>query len=208
MNWILVLSILGGFSARAYECDTGELRRVKSSQLTAAASKKFREDYKRIQKLGKKSELEKLKFDFQFNSVSQYLLLNPNLNPALEDFTHYYTQGSKAFYLNRCRLIAILDKKGNFEYLLTRLNASCQPFEMVSFSTLNPYGKSPLRYKISPAFCRAQSPAKKAPASILESSLEALIRDPKDKVTRQGISRDCSFLKQSPAKAPKTKVIL
>lgn len=230
----LIFLILFSFSfVLAYECDTGELRRLKPSDFTPASSKKYSDEYNKVfeeqeksisniqrfvpvgeeprkyyfeTRLGKGTlkQLGKIRDDFQYNSVAQYLFDDEVNNTFPEHYTHYYIVGSKGFYLNRGRLIAVLDKRSEKEYLLTRLNSSCQPFEAVSFGTLNHEEETRLRYKITPALCKMIAPQNnKLPSADTLESLESFVREPTDRVTRNGIARDCDLLKQSPAKTPK-----
>lgn len=178
---ILILLIAAvpaiGFS---YECDTGELRRVLPKEMT--------------QKILK-------------DAVTDYLFEEKNLNSTPEKYTTVYQRATKTFYLNRGRLIAVLDQISPKELLLTRLNKSCQPFEMVSFTSLDPQKSSAVRYKITPKFCRMVVDQKnRFPASTFIEESQSFLSDLKDRTTQKGVKRDCQLLKQSPAAPNKRKI--
>lgn len=215
----------------AYECDTRELRHVRQKEMTAVSSKKFSTEYDQaysrmfqsIEKLKSKipvgsdphafylstrigqedvKQLQKLRADFQYDAVTQYLFDDETLNAQKEHYTSIYKQGLKTFYLSRGRLIAVLEQKAYDEYLLTRLNRSCQPFEIVSFTTINHESDSNVRYKITPPLCKAAVTQKRLPATSTFDGTQSYVSDVKDRTTQKGIARDCHLLKGSPAVPP------
>lgn len=219
----------------AYECDTGELRRVPAKEMTSVSSKKFSIEYdqayseqlKSIENLKTKipvgsdprefylstrlgqqdlKHLEELRTHFQYDSISQYLLDDDYFNTQKEHYSTTYKQGQKIFYLNRGRLIAIMEKKSSREYLMTRLNSRCQPFEIVSFTDLDPSVDSNIRYKITPPLCRMVSSQPNLPFEKAFETYQGFVDNPNESLTRIGVKRDCELLKKSPA-TPKSNAI-
>lgn len=195
------------FEVWAYHCDTGELRRVLPREMTQTSSKKIQDEIKKSQNDAKRSvaSIEKLKTEFNYNAASQYLFNDQALNTMPEHYTTTFNRGTKTFYLNQGRLIAILDQITKSEFLMTRLNKSCQPFEMISFTNMDPLQTANVRYKITPQFCRSMMTQNSVPPKANIEAMLSFVKDQKDRLTLRSLRRDCQFLKQSPAMPSKRK---
>lgn len=232
---ILIATVgLWPFLVLAYECDTGELRRISHKEMTPLSSKKYFDEYKQVKEQQEKTiaslknvisvgndpkdfylktrmgqadliAIQKLRAQYQYDAVSQYLVEDEVLNTQRDHYTTIYKQQFKTFYLNRGRLVAIAEQKRENEILLTRLNRSCQPFEVVSFSTLDPEARDKVRYKITPKLCRSYITHKRVPAHQEMPELLSYVSHPENRATLGGIERDCKLLKRSSAMPPAPK---